>query len=156
MRCLSSLFLSCFGVLALGVAAQAQSQRPYYERNRDDYFGDRYPQQRGYGYGNQQFVIDRVMSDLNRAAARARMDGHESHHFDEVARNLQEFQARWARGKFDTGKLDKAIHNLEHLSEADRVRGRDRGMLAQDLADLRQFRASRGYRQYPDYYPGRP
>ena len=45
---------------------------------------------------------------------------------------------------FDTGKLDKAIHNLEHLAEADRVRGRDREMLSRDLYDLRQFRASRG------------
>ena len=62
----------------------------------------------------------------------------------EVARSLQEFQSRWARGKFDTGKLDKAIHNLEHLADADRVRGRDREILSRDLYDLRQFRASRG------------
>jgi hypothetical protein len=108
-----------------------------------------------YGYGrNQLYLIDRVMTDLNRAAERARLDGHERKHFDEVAGNLQEFEARWARGKFDTGKLDKAIHNLEHLAEADRVRGRDRDMLAEDLEDLRELRASRGgYDQNPNYYP---
>ena len=92
------------------------------------------------------------MSDLSQAAERARLDGHERKHFDDVAGNLQEFEARWARGKFDTGKLDKAIHNLEHLAEADRVRGRDRDMLARDVEDLRQFRASRGrYDRNPSY-----
>jgi hypothetical protein len=83
------------------------------------------------------------MSDLDQAVRHAHLDGHELGHFNEVARSLQEFQSKWARGKFDSGKLDKAIHNLEHLAEADRVRGRDREMLSRDLYDLRQFRASR-------------
>ena len=164
MKRLSSVFLFGYGVLALGLAANAETwwqdpnytpRQDAYYRNRDSYTDDRYSQQRAYGYRrNQQFLIDRVMTDLNRAAERARLDGHERKHFDEVAGNLQEFEARWARGKFDTGKLDKAIHNLEHLAEADRVRGRDRDMLAEDLEDLRQFRASRGrYDPNPNYYP---
>jgi hypothetical protein len=164
MKRISSVFLLGYGVLAFGLAANAQTwgQDPYYRprqdpyyRNRDGYADDRYSQQRAYGYGrNQQFLIDRVMADLNRAAERARLDGHERKHFDEVARNLQDFEARWARGKFDTGKLDRAIHSLEHLADADRVRGRDRAMLARDLEDLRQFRASRGrYYQNPNYSP---
>ena len=164
MKRLSSMFLFGYGVLALGLAANAETwwqdpnytpRQDAYYRNRDSYTDDRYSQQRAYGYRrNQQFLIDRVMTDLNRAAESARLDGHERKHFDEVAGNLQEFAARWARGKFDTGKLDKAIHNLEHLAEADRVRGRDRDMLARDLADLRQFRASRGrYYENPNYYP---
>jgi hypothetical protein len=163
MRRLSSVFPFCCGVLILGLAANAQTrgQDPYqaprtdpYYRNRDGYGDDRYSQQRPYGYGrNDQSLIDRVMTDLNRAAEGARLDGHERRHFDEVAGNLQDFESRWARGKFDTGKLDKAIHNLEHLAEADRVRGRDRDMLARDLEALRQFRASRGrYDQNPSYY----
>ena len=164
MKRLCSVYLFCCGVLALGPAANAQTgeqgpdytpRHPYY-RNRDGYPDDRYSQQRAYGYGrNQQFLIGRVMTDLNRAAERARLDGHERKHFDEVAGNLQEFETRWARGKFDTGKLDKAIHNLEHLAEADRVHGRDRDILARDVEDLRQFRASRGrYDRNPNYYPG--
>ena len=164
MKRLFSVFVFGCGVLAMGLAANAQAwgQDPYYTprqdpyyRNRDGYIDDRYSQQRAYGYGrNQQFLIDRVMTDLNRAAERARLDGHERKHFDEVAGNLQEFEARWARGKFDTGKLDKAIHNLEHLAEANRVHGRDRDMLARDVEDLRQFRASRGrYDRNPSYYP---
>src|ERR1700737_1260833 len=164
MKRLSSVFPVGGRVLALGLAMSAPTwgQDPYYTprndpyyRNRDGYSDDRYSQQGRYGYGrNEQFLIGREISHPNRAAGGARLDGHERKHFDEVAVNLQEFEARWERGKFDTGKLDKAIENLAHLAEADRVRGRDRDMLARDLQDLRQFRASRGrYGQNPNYYP---
>jgi hypothetical protein len=158
MKRLSSVILFGCGVLTLSLAANAQTwgQDPYYTpRYRDRYADDRYSREREYGYGrNPQFLIDRVMTDLNRAAERARLDGHERNHFDEVAGSLQEFESRWARGRFDTSKLDKAIHALEHLAQADRVRGRDRDMLARDVEDLRQFRASRGrYEQSPNYYP---
>ena len=151
------------GAGALILNSTAWGQDPYYSPRNDPYYRNNDPyQQRGYGWNNygqdSGYLIGRVMSDLNRAAASARLDGHERKHFDEVAQNLQDFQARWARGKFDTGKLDKAIHNLEHLADADRVRGRDRDMLARDLDDLRRFRASRGgysgygYRDYRDPY----
>ena len=91
------------------------------------------------------------MSDINRAASNARrLDGHERKHFDEAARKLQDFQYRLDQGRFDTGKLDKAIENLQHLANADRVRGRDLDILAQDLSALRQFRSSRG--GYSDGY----
>ena len=154
MRCLSVRLLNACGVLVLGLTAAAQmsAQAPYYSHrdgayygSRDGYYGDPYPQQRSYGYGRSHGnLIGRVMSDLNRAAERARLDHHEVKHFDEVASSLSEFDERWARGKFDTGKLDKAIRNLEHLADADRVRGGDRDLLHRDLQDLRGFRASRG------------
>src|SRR5215831_6061830 len=145
MSRLFSVLFGC-GVLFLTLSASAQTwgrdqygqprYDPYY-RNNDPYY-----RPRGYGYGDQEYLIGRVMSDLNQAASRAYLDDHERKHFDEVAGNLQDFQSRWSRGHFDTGKLDKAIHNLEHLAQAERVRGRDREMLTRDLYDLRQFRAT--------------
>ncbi len=135
MSRLSAVLLGS-GVLLFTLTAGAQN-----------WGGDRYDRYRGYG-SYRGDPIDRTLSDLNRAASRAYLDDHERHHFDEVADNLEDFQARLARGKFDTGKLDKAIHNLEHLAQADRVRGGDRDMLSRDLYDLRQFRSTRGY------YPG--
>lgn len=166
MKRFLSSFLFGGGVLVLGLATAAQTwaQYPYYTPRQDPYYGNRggYPDDRysgsygsGYGYGRSpQYLIGRVIDDLNRAAQRSYLDRHEARHFDEVAGNLQDFEARWARGKFDTGKLDRAIHNLEHLAQADRVRGRDRDMLARDLYDLREFRASRGrYDRGSSYYP---
>ncbi len=138
------------GALFFTLSAGAQTW------GRDPY-GPRYdPYSRDRAYGSYQGdLFDRVMSDLNRAASGAYLDDHERHHFDEVAGNLEDFQVRLARGKFDTGKLDKAIHNLEHLAQADRVRGPDREILTRDLYDLRHFRATRGgYGGYDgSYYP---
>ena len=147
------------GVLLLALPAGAQTwgrdqygqprYEPYY-RNDDSYFRDR-----RYGQ-NQEYLVGRVVSDLNLAASSPYLDGHERKHLVEVADSLQDFQVRWSHGKFDTGKLDKAIHNLEHLAQADRVRVRDREILSRDLYDLRQFRATRGgYYQRPGYYPNR-
>lgn len=147
MKILRTVCLLGYGILCLGVVANAQSW------DRDRYYPNT-PYRADQYYNNRGFLIDRVMSDLNAAGERARLDGHEIKHFNEVADNLQEFRARWARGKFDTGKLDRAIHNLEHLAEADRLRGRDREILSRDLYDLRQFRDSRGaYGRYPTYDP---
>lgn len=146
MRRLCGLLLGCVVLLfTLPAGAQTWGQ---------DRYGQPSYGQRGYGYGRQGGdLFGRVMSDLNRAASRAYLDGHERRHFEEAADSLRDFQARWARGRFDNGKLDKAIHNLDHLARADRVQGVDREMLARDLYDLRQFRATRGgyYRGPGDY-----
>lgn len=131
------------GIGSLAATAQSWPQDDPYYRN-DPYSRGGYSRQT-YGYGGyQDSLINRVMYDIDQAARRANLDGHEAHHFNEVARTLQEFQAKWARGKFDNGKLDKAIENLAHLADADRIRGRDREALSRDLYDLRQFRANRG------------
>lgn len=140
---------------ALSASAQTWGRDQNGPPRYDPYYRNS-PYDRGRGYGYGQFrgdLIGRVMSDLDRAGSRAYLDGHERHHFDEVARSLEDFRARSARGKFDTGKLDKAIHNLEHLAQADRVRGDDREMLMRDVYELRQFRATRGGYGYGGYYP---
>ena len=157
------------GLLILNSAANAQGpypQRddPYYRNGPNGYDDDRqrndYPDQARYGddrsryAGNQGTLIGRVLSDLSRAAANTRFDGRERKHFDEGARQLKQFENRWAQGKFDTGKLHEAIEELDQLAKSDRVSGRDREILARDAADLRQFQSSRGRysnRGYGDY-----
>jgi hypothetical protein len=138
MKRFSNLVVSSFGVLALCTVASAQF------RGRAPYP----PQQGGYGYGygqgQQQSITGRVLNDVFRAAERSPLDGHDRNHVNEVTRSLREFDERLARGKFDTGKLDKAISNLDHLAQADRVRGRERDLLMRDVDELRRFRATRG------------
>ncbi len=132
-----SLGLGCLA-FAAGAGAQTWERNPYGRRDADDYGRNGY---RGY----RQSPVDRVLSDLNQAESRAYLDGHERKHFNDAARSLQQFQERWARGKFDNGKLEKAIRNMEHLAQADRVSGWDRDMLARDINELQQFRAGGGY-----------
>jgi hypothetical protein len=162
MNRLSSVLLFGSGVLVFSMAAIAQTrgQGPYYPQRDDPYYRNDpnrgyYPDQSRYGndrYGsgrNENSLIGRVLADLNMAASNARLDGHERKHFDEAARQLEQFEDRWAQGKFDSGKLHEAIEELEHLAKADRVSGRDREILARDSYDLRQFRSTRG--RYSDY-----
>src|SRR5689334_10356914 len=117
MKRLLRVVLFGSGLDSLGVPAIAQpaGRYPYNAPRADPYPNNGFVR-------SQQFVIDRVMADLNRAASGARLDNHERKHGEEVARNLRDFQQRAARGKFDNGKLDKAIENLQHLADSDRVR----------------------------------
>ena len=166
-----SLLLSS-AILLLGFTANAQRSDPYYRddpyyRGRGVYLDDdyRYRNNGPYAYGrNTGSLINQVMSDISRAASYARVDGHERRHFDDAIQKLREFQDRWAQGKFDQHKLDKAIEDLQHLANAAQLRPRDRDMLANDLVALRDFRANRGqysnggngvYRDDP-YYRNRP
>jgi hypothetical protein len=68
---------------------------------------------------------------------------------------LQQFRSRSQQGKFDNGKLDKVIEDLDHLSRANQVHPRDRQMLGRDMQDLRVFRSNGGYDGY-GYRGGRP
>jgi len=139
----STVVLIGFSLL-LGLAANAQRYDPYY-RGGDRGYGDRY------GYESRGSLIGQVVSDLDRIGSNAWVDHHERDHFYEASRKLQEFEARWTQGNFDKGKLDKAIENIQHLANADQLRGRDRDILNRDLTALRQFRSTRGgYRDYRD------
>jgi hypothetical protein len=117
----------------------------------DDYREDRrYRRNQRYGYGQYgrsqpgSGVIERTMSDLDRAARSAQLDNHERNHFSRAMQQLSQFRDRWSRGEFNRGNLDKAIEDVQHLVNADRVHPRDRDLLARDLTALRDFRANRG------------
>lgn len=127
--------------------------------NRDPYYrqNGRYPNgpYQAYG-GNSGSLIARVQSDVSRAAANSYTDGHERGHFNTVQQALSDFQARSSQGRFDTGRLDAAIASLNDLAKSDQVNPRDRAILTNDLAALRQFRSnpqSGSYGGYGQSYP---
>jgi hypothetical protein len=125
-----ALLLSSSIALLAGCAG-AQYRDPYY----------RGPRPGSYSSGA---VIGRVLSDLDSARSYFRVDGHERRHFDQARRDLLIFQDRYARGRFDKGRLDGAIENIRHLANSDQVHPRERRLLARDVEALRDFRASRG------------
>jgi hypothetical protein len=118
-----------------------------YDRGRWDYGNRRFRDSGWYRPGGAG-IVDRTMSDLRRAASRNRVDSHERDHFQRAMNELQTFRFRLADGRFDEGRLNRAIEDLEHLSNARQLHPADRRILAQDMYELRDFRryGRQGYR----------
>jgi hypothetical protein len=136
--------------LAFSLAVPAVHARDYdYDRERWGY-GNRRSDDFGRYRPGGAGIVDRTMSDLRRAASRNRVDSHERDHFRRAVNELQTFRYRLAEGRFDEGRLNRAIEDLEHLSNARQLHPADRRILAQDMYELRDFRrwAARGGYRY--------
>ncbi|HYI94815.1 MAG TPA: hypothetical protein VEX68_14820 [Bryobacteraceae bacterium] len=121
--------------------------------SRDPYSRDPYSRgDRGYGYGNGNYgnggygargdysVIDRTLRDLQVAASRNRVDGHERGHFNRAISDLQQMRYSSRNGGVDAGRLNRVLDDLDDLSRADQVHPRDRQILARDMQALRSLR----------------
>ncbi|WP_031500768.1 hypothetical protein [Bryobacter aggregatus] len=110
----------------------------------------RYPNRGGYGYGpsnpysSSQRFIDGIQNDLQRIGQRAAWDGWARRQFSDAVNNLERFQANASRGKFDNGRLDQAIDNLNRLLTARELYPQDKQRIAFHRDQLRTFRANRG------------
>jgi len=109
-----------------------------YETNRGGYNN---------GYGNNQNGqrgIDSIQTDLSRIGQRAAWDGWAVKQFSQAVSNLEEFQLKASRGKFDRGRLDKAIDNLNRLLTAPELHPRDKQRIASHRDQLRYIRSRNG------------
>lgn len=122
---------------------------------RDGYYGrdDRYGRNGGqYGryrdsdtrrYGNFS-PIERTISDLRRVGYGGYMSNGDRKHADKAVRELEQFRQKWQDGKWDNGKLDKAISEMRHLTDARQLNNQDRRLIARSIDDLLAFRSSGG------------
>jgi hypothetical protein len=154
-------FSLLLALIVTGTVSIALAQGPY---PRDGYGNPGY-NNRGYsggyrdydrgGYGRSNgTVIDRVMGDLSQTGSYGWMDGRDRKHINHAQDDLMRFQEKWSRGRFDRGRLDRAIDNLQHVVNSSRLDPRRRDRLASDLYDLRDFRNRGSYNG--GYYGGRP
>ncbi len=95
-------------------------------------------------YATGQRIIDSIQSDLSQIGRRAAWDGWARRRFSDSIEHLERFQRSAARGKFDRGRLDKAIDNLNRLLTAPELRPRDRQRIADHRDQLRAFRSRNG------------
>ncbi len=120
-----------------------------YGYGRDDR-GYSYSRDGSYGNYNRQYSggdpVTAAMRELENVFRRARVDNHEADHFRHALRDLAEFDQMAARGRFDRGRLDRAIDNMADLTRADQLHPRDRQLIARRLQDLLYFR-ERGARR---------
>jgi hypothetical protein len=139
MRRFSTNLSIGFALFLASVTSNAQTYgRPYEQGGRYRY-GDR-----SSGYGRNGSPVDRALYDLSRVDRNAYVDHHEREHFRHAQEDLARFQERWSQGRFDRGRLDRAIDNMQHLVQARQLHDRDRDVLASDLEALRYFRAGQG------------
>ena len=147
--------LAAVALAGLFVATQQVSARDdddyewrrgrYGNSRNDDWYGNSGSRNDGwYGQRAGMGIIDRTMSDLQRAASRNRVNSHERDHFRRAMSELQNFRYRTAGGRFDEGRLNRVIEDLEHLANARQIHPSDRQILARDMYALRDLRSSRG------------
>lgn len=99
----------------------------------------------GRSYGRTQpNSIDAIQTDLSRIGQRAAWDRWAVKQFSEAVDNLERFQLNAARGKFDRGRIDRAIKNLSRLLTAPELHPRDKQRIASHRDQLLYFRQRNG------------
>ena len=93
--------------------------------------------------------LDQVGRDLDRAGADMYyLSRGEIRRLNHARHEIGEFQGKRMRGRFDRGELNDVIGSLQHVVDKNRLQPRDRDLLFNDLARLREFRARSQYSGY--------
>jgi len=123
------------GLMLFGVTASMQAQRPRdddsYHRDRDDYYrGDQW----------RARMFDRMRDDLNHVQTTWFSGGGDQYRLDKAKQELDELQTAMADHRFIGRAVDDVINAMQRVVSDNRLSERDRAILNDDLARLRQFR----------------
>jgi len=87
-------------------------------------------------------LVDRVHEDLNRGYSVWRLRDSDRDRLTHAEHQLRNFAGDWSRGKFDKGDLDQSIAAIQHVLDNNRLSGRERDALWNDVEQLRAMRAA--------------
>ena len=123
------------GLMLFGLTASMQAQRPRdddsYHRDRDDYFrGDQW----------RARMFDRIRDDLNHVQTTWFSGGGDQYRLDRAKQELNELQTSMAEHRYNERALDDVVAAMQRVVNDNRLSDRDRSILNDDLARLRQFR----------------
>ena len=126
------------GLMLFGLTASIQAQRPRdddsYHRDRDDYYrGDQW----------RARMFDRIRDDLNHVQTTWFSGGGDQYRIDRAKQELNELQTAMAEHRFNERALDDVVNAVQRVVSDNRLSDRDRSILNDDLARLRQFRERR-------------
>ncbi len=127
--------LAGVGLLMFSFAATAQ------DRDRDDpdaYHHDRDSYFRGQGWHARLF--ERVRDDVRHVQEVTWPRGGDQYRLGRTEQELSELQGKLANRDYDEHELDEVIGALSHVVSDNHMRPRDRDLLNDDLARLREFR----------------
>ncbi len=121
-------------VLALSLTASAQ----YRDRDFDGYHGDRDGYFRDEGWRAR--IFERVRIDVEHVRSVTWPGRGDQYRLGHTIEELNELQGKLARGVFDRHELDDVIGALARVVRDNRMAPRDRDILGDDLARLREYR----------------
>src|SRR5580700_9721848 len=116
------------GVLVAALAFAAAAQ---------DWYHDREERFRGEEWRTHIFM--HVKTDLDHVWSAVRAAENERARLDKTKQELTKMQADLDQGRWDNGVLNEVIDSIRKSSNDDRLAQRDRAVLADDLARLKQF-----------------
>jgi hypothetical protein len=85
-------------------------------------------------------LVDRVHDDLNHAYSTGHFSDSDRDRLNNAEKKLRDFAQKWSKGKFDKGELDEAIGAVQHVLDNNRLQGRERDALSDDVNRLRRMR----------------
>jgi hypothetical protein len=85
-------------------------------------------------------LIDRVHDDLNRGFNVWHLSRGDRDRLDSAERQLRNFAKDWYHGRFGKADLDRSIGSIQHVLDDNRLRGRERDALWDDVTQLRRMR----------------
>ena len=127
-------FTACLLVAALVFSATAQ-----------DWYHDREERFRGEEWRPHVFM--QVRTDLEHIWSAVRASDKERVRLEKTKEELQKMQADLDQGRWDNGILNDVIDSIRKSSNDDRLAQRDRAVLADDLARLKEFQDQHNHRR---------
>ena len=120
------IFTACVIVAALAFSAAAQ-----------DWYHDRDERFRGEQW--RQHIFMHVRTDLEHIWSANRAADRERTRLEKTKQELTQMQTDLDQGRWDNGILNDVIDSIRKSSNDERLAGRDRAVLADDLVRLKQF-----------------
>ena len=141
----SAIIVSSVGLFGSSAFAQDRDRD---ERYRDDEQYHRYSRDQNW-WTNRLF--ERIRQDIDHVQSGTPIFSGDQFRLSRTKQELNELQNNAAGGRFDDRDLDDVINALQRVVADNRLFGRDREMLSDDLNRLREYREHR-----ERYYRGRP
>jgi hypothetical protein len=129
LRTMAGAGLLLFSLTTMQAAPQDRDQDAWHE-SRDSYYREQ---------GWRTRFFERVRQDLDHVQSVV-FSGADEDRIVQTKRQLDELQEKMAAGQYDEPELDAAIGALGKVVADNRLTGRDRDMLSDDLKRMRDYR----------------
>jgi len=127
----TGLALGGLALFCAGVSAVAQDRGDDWYHNRDEFY---------HGEHWRARMFERVRDDVDHVQSTTFPASRDEFRLVRVKEELGDLQNKLASGQYDERELDEVVHSLRRVVDSNRLSGRDRDMLNEDLGHLREYR----------------